>query len=341
MRIFSYVMAVVLQHWLFAIGAAQVPSYMKSWLALPEELRDKYNCSVYAEAPTGQACFYGYPIVNPRHREKRGLFLLDKKSLEVRPLRSEQIEKCLGPKAGCSGLAFNWSGTKIAAVVNFIHWETVALFFNIVVIDVSTLEARAVVADGQVNYAPSFSPNDRYLAFYTTERQASGIPSDTIPLRENAGRVLDLKTSEIRTITEAFTLPADRFRTVHGHHVMGPPVWLDDIRVLFTSQVTDRGVIQKYLSGFAGERASHYAVANLVTSETKRLFLPGDLRGDAADFLKQRLYFSSGQKIIETDYDLNVIGTVMEAEEGQEIVLQGIENGQLNYRTFTPRKANP
>jgi len=341
MRILCYVMAVILQHWLFTIGAAQVPSYMKSWLALPEELRDKYNCSMYAEAPTGQACFYGNRILNPKYGEKQELFLLDKRSLEVRPLRSEQIEKCLGPKAGCSGLAFNWSGTKVAVVANFIYWETVALFFNMVVIDLNTLEARAVVADGQVNYAPSFSPNDRYLAFYTTDRQPSGAPSDTIPLRENAGRVLDLKTSEIRTITEPFLLPADRARTVHGHHVRLPPIWLDENRVLFTSLATDRAAIQKYISGFSGERASHYAVANLLTSETKRLFLPGKLRGKAADLPKQRLYFSSGKQIIETDYDLNVVGTVVQAEEGQEIVLEGIENGEVKYHTIAARKSTP
>lgn len=314
------------------VGAA-AGERVKHRLSSADELKGKYLSYLSAESKSGLLCFFGKrKDLNPKYQTKDQLYVFDKKSLEVWPLQSEAITGCLKGNWGFHGLQFDQSGTKIAAVPVFRTTGTWVISYRIVVIDLNSLEAETVVADGDVNYAPSFSPDGRYLAYFSTEHRTDISSFQETPRRENAGRIVNLETKQITTVTDHFVLPKGGHLTDTGLYTYPPTVWLDNERVLFGTFATDREFIAQHVSDFTGDKCGHWAVGNARTGQIKRLLTPGGYGGTAIDFDKKRIFLSDLTKILETDFDLSVLRQVATAGEGKRIIVTGVEDGDVTYR---------
>jgi hypothetical protein len=121
-----------------------------------------------------------------------------------------------------------------------------------VLIDLKTLDCEVVVADGWLNYNPSFSPDGRFIAYYATDRRTNPRRDPDLPLTENAGRIVNVQTKEVTSVTEPIVLGPIFYFSEEGFYRFPPPRWLDNDRVLFSTVSSDRALIGKYCSASPG-----------------------------------------------------------------------------------------
>jgi len=286
----------------------------KHQLSSIEECNRKYERSVLAQSKNGLECFSGRRKgLNPKYPPiAEQLYVFDTKNLQVWPLISEQISGHEIYKWGVGGAAFDSSGTKLAVTPIILQGPQMVQSWSIIVIDLQTLNCDLLVADGWLNYNPSFSPDGRYIAYYATDRRTNPILDRTKPLTENAGRIVNVQTKEVTTITEPIVMGPTFFCCEQGYYAFRPPEWLDNDRVLFSTVATDGALLRKYVPGFSGSSCAYMAVANVTTREVRRLFAPRPPGRFPAAEMKttidqeaKRITFSRGELVIRTDFDLN------------------------------------
>jgi len=96
-----------------ASAAGEEPS--KQQLSSIQELDRLYQRSTLAQSSNGLECFSGgRKDLDPKYQAKDQLHIFDKKTLQVWPLTSKQIEEQIG-RDGVAYGTFDSSGTKLAA----------------------------------------------------------------------------------------------------------------------------------------------------------------------------------------------------------------------------------
>jgi len=306
--------------------------------SFPEYPR-KYQTHFFAISRNGVECVWGHrKDLNPETPPSDQLLLFDRNTLQVWPLASKQIGERLAGSSGMVGATFDSSGTKLAVTPCFRRAPENVMSYDIVLIDLRPMDCDALVSDGCMNFNPSFSPDGRYIAYYATDRRTNPMRDNNMPLNENAGRIVNVRTKQITSVTNYIVVPVPTFYICdEGFYRFGPPQWLDKDRVLFSAVSNDRALIHKYIEDFSGTHCSYAAVANATTGEVKRLFLPGRNPMRAAgvqsvvDNGAKRLYFSDHKQIVQTDFDLTSPTVI--AAVGEKEMFSGwwVENGQVKY----------
>jgi len=147
-------------------GDARADGPPKDQLSSIPECNRKYARHVLAQSKNGLECFWGQrKDLDPKYPIGDQLHIFDMKNLQVWPLVSEQISKHADFKWGWGSAAvFDSSATKLAVTPVFFVSQgpySMVLSCNIVLIDLKTLNCELIVADGWLNYNPSFSPDGR------------------------------------------------------------------------------------------------------------------------------------------------------------------------------------
>lgn len=203
---------------------------------------------------------------------------------------------------------------------------------DIVVVDVQQREVRFRFSDGHFNYHSAFSPDGRYVAFYSTAPEMDMDPEK--PIEHSAGRVIDLATSQSMTFTEPFV---DK-----GQWVLFPPLWLDAERVLFRTFCADKTLIVEQVKDFGGDKCPCIAIAAPASGNVKRLMVPHGKRPPEAylDARNARLILSDGSTyILSTNLELEDVRTIRQVDgirEGLRVSLpNGIrEDGSVSYEVY-------
>ena len=321
----------------FLCATAQADEPPKHQLSSVQELDRLYRRSTLAQSRNGLECFSGgRKDLDPKYQANDQLHIFDKNTLQVWSLSSKQTEEQIG-RDGVAYAALDSSGTKLAATAWFRDEATRAPYRKIVLIDLKTLDCEVAVADGWLNCNPSFSPDGRYIAYYATDRRTNPLLDPSHPLRENAGRVVNIRTKEVTTVTEPIVMSSGFYCSEEGCYGFRPPRWLDGDRVLFHSITTDPTFVRQYIGNFTGNICSYVAVANVATGEVKRLFLLGYIPWMPAyvqsvvDPAARRLFLSDGKRVVQTDFRLGSPTVIGEAAEGEVIMTLQLENGQVRY----------
>ena len=326
------------------LATAQADEPAKHQLSSIGELDRLYERTVLAQSKNGLECFCGRrKDLNPKYPSQDEFHIFDKNSLQVWPLRSAQISKNIAGCNGMGGAVFDSGGSNLGVLPWFYAPSTGtmrALCANIVLINLRTLECQTIVGDGCLNYNPSFSPDGRFIAYYATDRRTNPQRREDMPLKGSAGRVVNVQTKEITTITDYVVLdPPGGYGTEEGYYLFSPPAWLDNHRVLFSTVATDPALIATYAKGFSGKSCAYLAVADTTTGEIRRLLLPSPkpTKFPASDFDvtvnagAKRLILCDVRRIIQTDFDLNNPTVIATAGENEVIRDARVVNGQVKY----------
>jgi hypothetical protein len=206
--------------------------------------------------------------------------------------------------------------------------ENGGIITDILVIDAQRGDLLFRLADGQRNFSPCFSPDGRYLAFFSTDSNMQLDPEAVI--LNCAGRVLDLSTKKVTTLADPF--PAK------GDWGPGAPSWLDSERVLFSTMCGDKTIIAQQVKGFAGDKCPCVVLAYCPTGKLKRLMMPlGKATFTPLIFLdpkRQRIVVSDNtRQIVQTDYDLENRKIVIEVDDTKRLSAYGVrEDGIVSYK---------
>lgn len=234
--------------------------------------------------------------------------------------------------------------TQVALTPMYYRTDAPGTCFDIATIDISSGKVTVLVEDEQKNILPSYSPDGRYIAFYSSDPL---VDQDKVTPRERcAGRVVNVETKEVKTLTDHFVLPG------HWYFTM-PPQWIDAKRVVFSTISTDPEFIEKH----AGPDADIYtrdeyrllpyvAVGNVQSGEIKVLPNPGHYYTSKViiDEKNRRLVAYDKWKIYVTeDYDLNnpdkILHLDKEKERLQKVWLK--ESGEVKYEVMDWEPGGP
>jgi hypothetical protein len=304
-----------------------------------DEIRARYARWYATDTAQDIECFWGFrKDLNPKHESgKQKRFLkLNKNTLEVSPVLSEEQFQQFKNRFGCDlwGLALSHGGDLLAVNVSSRTLLESGIRVDIHLIQMASGQAEVLVADGWNNSPTCFSPDGEYLAYYSTDARMDVNPNATLPI--GAGRLVNVRTKEVKTFTEPFMSVGSWAMTVS-------PDWLDNNRVLFRAMSTDFDFIKASVNKIedceeclGSKYCPYVAVADLSTGKVQRFFMPGGHCPPwiAIDRPKSRIYLNEGtnrrkQQIIRVDFNLENPTVVF---EGGIPTSMKMVNGVLKYK---------
>lgn len=270
--------------------------------------------------------------LNPKYQvdnnilAERNILRFDRTKLEVGSvLTDEQQARLMKADNDIWGLTVDEQGQQIAVIISS-KKENGGIILDIAVIDARNGEVRYRLADGQRNYAPSFSPDGRHLAYYSTDPDMDLKPD--VPIKHSAGRVIDLTTGRVTTFTGHFM---DKNSWMFGD----PPRWLDNARVLYRTFCTDASIIAEQAKSFAGVNCPCTAVAYIDSGKTKFLLLPLGISPPLVfvDSKREKIVMTDQESVIVmTDFNLDQKTTICELDNTKKLKVHGInEDGTVKY----------
>lgn len=328
----------VLVIFLFGFNAVAAEPAMQQ-LSSMDEFKEKFARWNPTETADGVEYFVGAPVgmrkglnqkyeaLAPKH--KKAVWKLDKKKLLVTPLVSEeQYEKLFAADTVLGDLTLDPTGRILSAFGSCIIPEDKlpdnGYHTKIVFIKTDTGEVTDLINDGRFNFAPSFSPDGRYLAYYSSDPHF-GQDSNAF-YDQNGGYVINLSTREIKKLVEPYRVKETQWLR------MGPPAWLDKDRVLFSTSTSDRSLVTETMGALSGDCLYYVAVVNVGTWKVNKLFFPTIFYIDwVIDREKERLILYNRSQIVQTGYDLSQPKVLAVAKEKQMVSHAWLENGELKY----------
>jgi hypothetical protein len=321
------------------LGVCQIPWAQDSKtakLGSIEECQQKYIRSLVTRNVGGVECFYGKrKDLNEKYALRWNLWKFDTTRLEVAPLLSDE-DMAKHFSRGVGDLRMFPRGQHVAATAPTVLPKG-GMYFDIVLIDLVGGRCKILVSDGQYNRGLSYSPDGRFIAYWSTDPSMNVDPEKLVP--QSAGRVVEEATGEVRTYVNHFMAKGE-------WGFCSEPIWLDSERVLFATMTTDEDLIKKSGADPSVDRYPYVAVADTVTGKVQGLLIPDGTGVPPQAFLdpQKKCLFLSSQKhlVIKTDFDLANQSTVVEVKEPQRVRVYGFEqDGSLKYRTWEYKKKEP
>ena len=175
-----------------------------------EECAERYLRRSVVAAKDGTEFFWGHRTdISSKCPVKTRLFKFDAKTLQVTPVLSDEVLDQYFEQGGGSKPAVAPAGNMLVVSRSVVEKaETVAHFYyDLLLIDVDAGSVDPLVQDRHLNYSPSFSPDGKRVAFYSTDRSTNPRLLPGIPLKENAACVVGLKTKTVTNYLDHFIDP--------------------------------------------------------------------------------------------------------------------------------------
>lgn len=309
-------------------------------LSSPDEINNKYAIWYLDKDQNENKYFIGIrKNLNNKYgtlKEERMIYRFDRAKLEVSLVISPEQIKVISGSRILTGLSVDSSGQRMVVGVGYMSERGFPC--DISFIDTSKNIAERILSDGEQNYNPHISPDGRRVAYFSTDPRAANEGLST-PVNHSAGRVMDITTKEVKTITPYFT-DKNPYTFTSGIE------WLDNDHVFFHSLSTDENFIKEIVKSddqepmiYKGVKYCPYvAVASVSTNETKILAMPGGhvVPQYIMDREGKRFYFSEvsnekKQVIIKTDFNLENPQTIVDRDSQKKIYSMKLQNGKLIY----------
>jgi hypothetical protein len=294
-------------------------------LSSAEECETGYMRWFVTEPKNGVQFFLGRPKkAGDRDTSGKSLLRFDSTRLEVTTVLSSDTLAQMGATS-IWALTVDDQRRQIA-IVSSRRKANGGFIKDITVVDTQRGNRLFQLADGQSNGPPTFSPDGKYLAFYSSDPDVEVDPAAV--MLHGAGRVVDLGTKKVTTLVPPVLDKPD--------YALGMPLWVDSERVLFVTFLTDKAMIAEQVKSFQGDKCLCVVLAYCTSGEVKRLMMPG-AKGSVGIFLdpkRQHIVVSDNMRqIVQTDYDLRNRQIVFEVDDTKRLRTYGIrEDGTLNYK---------
>ncbi|MCX7014480.1 MAG: hypothetical protein NTW86_18340 [Candidatus Sumerlaeota bacterium] len=319
------------------------PSYAQEAIRLTskEDLKKNFNVIALVEDPiTHMACFSG-----EFSGSKTLMWKMDPDKLTVEPLLAPnqtfpdrgEFEQWMELQA--SPMGGNAALTRTAMVKG-------GEIGDIYLVDIASGRAEELLVDGQQNYGLGFSPDGRFLAYYS-----SGIENKYghgQPVSHSAARLINVDTKQVSEIRAAFVDTAQ-----HGGWTFPPPQWLDGEKVLFCTLSSNKEEIAAHAKEFQeslpGKNCPVATLFDVATSQTKSIFVPdGTPKSVLAptafvDAKRKVIYlFSNQYLVLKTDFEFSTPAVVVKSEKPMGVHVRGIkEDGELDYEVWETKETKP
>lgn len=285
------------------------------------------------ETKCGAQFFVGAPRASlKRVPQERRLYKYDRNAGSLSPVLSQENETEIlnreGKKRSLGSLTVSQDGRWLCASLD-LGLPDGSHSSDLAVIDVLKGNVAVLLSDGTRNGCPSFSPNGRFVAFYSSDVHMGWAQS---PIKIGEGKILDVGKGSIRTVVEPFECEGDR--------VAAPaPLWIDDERVLFNTMTTSKALIMERTGNPSIEMCALDALANPETGQVRFLLSPRDLYASSSarvDLPRNRLVLENAHTIQETDLNLERPHILLSAPEGHYYHFYGInDDGSLRYKLYS------
>ena len=309
-----------------AIASATVHA-QPAKLSLPDLLEAKYAYWTPTASVNHVQYFMGHlKGPDPRAPTPRALLKFDAAQAEITTvMTAEALSEAFGERPSIWGLTLGSTGRQLAMLVSRTR-DDGGIELDIALLDPDAGKVQRILADGRFNHAPSFSPDGRYLAYYSNAADIRDDPKRVI--QYGAGKLLELATGQV-------TLSVNEFRDTKHWHFGSPPLWLDFERVVFATMCDDGTMIRAQVKDYEGGLCPRAAVVNAQRREVRELMLPyGKVPPRILhDPQHRRIVLCGLPRIaISTDYNFQDKQVIVEAGANQRLFVQGLRaDGTLQY----------